>query len=266
MSLVLSCMKAWTLRFLGLVGAVAFGALFVLVWARPVWLEEAAKDFIAAEVRRQVHTRIEALDLKGGDALSHAAAALQAQNELIARAAKAKLVATVDARIDAALAQIRNLDCECRAAVTLLMIEARNRAPTIVDTAGSRLTEFVHMKYARVVEELTLDLRIFTAINALACLLLLVLSFARPRAIDHLLLPGVLLMGAVVVSSYCYLFEQNWFYTVVYSNYYGFVYFAFLACIFALLLDIFLNRGKVTVHLGNFVLNAVGSAFTLTPC
>jgi hypothetical protein len=258
-------MKAWTLRFLGLVGALAFGALFILVWARPVWLEEAAKDFIAAEVRRQVHTRIDGLDLKGGDALSHAAAALQAQNELIARA-NARLSATVDARVDAALAQIRNLDCECRSVVTLLMIEARNRASTIIDTAGPRLTEFVHMQYARVVAELTLDLRIFTAINASACLLLLVLSFARPRAIDHLLVPGLLLMGAVVVSSYCYLFEQNWFYTVVYSNYYGFAYFAFLACIFALLLDIFLNRGKVTMHLGNFVLNAVGSAFTLSTC
>lgn len=92
------------------------------------------------------------------------------------------------------------------------------------------------------------------------------LSFARPRAIDHLLFPGLLLMGAVVVSSYCYLFEQNWFYTAVYSNYYGFAYLAFLGCIFALLLDIFLNRGKVTTHLGNGMLNAVGSAISLTPC
>lgn len=92
------------------------------------------------------------------------------------------------------------------------------------------------------------------------------LSFARPRAIDHLLFPGLLLMGAVVVSSYCYLFEQNWFYIAVYSNYYGFAYLAFLGCIFALLLDIFLNRGKVTTHLGNGMLNAVGSAISLTPC
>jgi hypothetical protein len=259
-------MKAWTLRFLGLVGAVAFGTLFILVWTRPVWVEDAAKDFIAAEVRRQVHSRIEGLGLTGGDALAHAAAALQAQNERIARATKAKLAAAVDARVDAALAQIRNTDCECRSALATMMIAARDQAVTTVETAGPRLIEFVHMKYARVVGELSLDLRIFLGTNALACLLLLVLSFARPRAIDHLLVPGLLLMSAVVVSSYFYLFEQNWFYTVVYSNYYGFAYLAFLACIFALLLDIFLNRGKVTTRLGNWVFNVVGSAVTLTPC
>ena len=42
-----------------------------------------------------------------------------------------------------------------------------------LETTNARLTDFIQGQYLRVVGELTRDLRIFAAINALACLLLL---------------------------------------------------------------------------------------------
>jgi hypothetical protein len=135
-----------------------------------------------------------------------------------------------------------------------------------LEAENARLTEFIQGRYLRIVGELTRDLRIFTATNALACLLLLVVSFARPRAIDHLVFPGVLLGVAVIVSSWCYVFQQDWFFTILYSDYFGVGYLAFLGSIFGLLLDIFLNRGRVTTELGNGLLHAVGSTFSLSIC
>ena len=76
----------------------------------------------------------------------------------------------------------------------------------------------------------------------------------------------MLLAVAVTVSSYCYVFGQNWFFSIVYSDYWGFVYLAFLGFVFGLLTDIFLNRGRVTTRLGNGLLHAAGSSFSLALC
>jgi hypothetical protein len=164
-----------------------------------------------------------------------------------------------------ALARIRDVHCDCRSAFAMMSVFG-HQALSPLDGAGPRLTEFVQMKYLHVVAELKSDLRIFSATNAAACLLLLILSFARPRAVDHLVLPGLLLAAAVTISSYFYMFEQNWFFTLIHSDYVGFTYLGYLGMIFGLLLDIFLNRARVTTRLGNWGLNIVGSAFSLTPC
>jgi hypothetical protein len=262
-------MKVWLLRALGIIGTASFATLFIFTWATPDWVERAARDFITAEVRNQVQVHIDGVGA-AGDALSRVAGALQRQNELVARAARAELEAAIHARVDDALSQIRDPDCRCRSLIGTMLAMGRTMVPlnaiSLAETASPRLTQFVQMKYLEVVAELKRDLRIFTATNALACALLLLLSFARPRAIDHLLVPGVLLATAVVTCAYLYLFEQNWFHTVIYADYLGFAYLAYLGVIFGLLLDIVLNRGKVVTVLGNGVLSVVGSVISLTPC
>jgi hypothetical protein len=266
-------MKVWLLRALGTIGTASFASLFIFTWATPDWVERTARDFITAEVRNQVYTHIDGVGVaNGSETLSRVAGALQRQNELVVRAARAELETAMHARVDEALSQIRDPACPCRPAIATLYEYASRpevvslNTISLAEAAGPRLTQLVQMKYLGVVAELKRDLRIFTATNALACLLLLLLSFSRPRAIDHLLVPGLLLATAVAVSAYLYLFEQNWFQTVVYADYLGFAYLAYLGIIFGLLLDIVLNRGKVVTVLGNSVLTVVGSALTLSPC
>lgn len=258
-------MKAWILRSLGLAGTVVFGCLLAFTFHRPAWVEEAAKDFITAQVEEKVGAHVAAAREKGG-VLARAAQELYRRNSARIDELDYALKAKLHERVAAALAQVRDLDCECRARIATLMEMGMNGALGSLEAENARLTDFIQGKYLRIVGELTRDLRIFTATNAIACLLLLLVSFARPRAIDHLVFPGVLLGVAVVVSSYCYVFEQNWFFTILYSDYFGLGYLAFLTLVFGLLLDIFLNRGRVTTHLGNGVLHAAGSAFSLSPC
>ncbi len=260
-------MKAWILRVFGLAGTLLFASLVSFTIYMPDWVEGAARDFITAEVQAEVDAHIEGIDVaQGGDTLAQAAGVLYRHNSERMAGIKAALAARVHERVADALAQVRNLDCECRDRIAGFIQAGMTHALSSLEQVNSRLTDFVQEKYLRVVRELKRDVRIFSAVNAAACLLLLVLSFARPRAADHLIFPGTLLAVAVTVSSYCYVFEQNWFFTLVYSDYAGFAYLGFLGFIFGLLLDIFLNRGRVTTELGNGVLHAVGSAFSLSIC
>jgi hypothetical protein len=97
-------------------------------------------------------------------------------------------------------------------------------------------------------------------------LLLLVVSYLKPRAIAQLFVPGALLVVATLICSYCYVFEQNWLLTIIYSDYLGFMYLGYLGIVFLFLCDIVLNRARVTTEIVNAILNAVGSAANVTPC
>lgn len=260
-------MSSWILRSLGAIGTLLFAGLFMFTFHRPAWVEQAARDFITAEVQAQVDAHVAGIDVaRDGNALLKAAGALARQNSARFAAVKAALDAKVHERIAAALAEIRDLDCECRERVAGLLQAGMLGALASLETTRAHLDEFIQGRYLRVVAELERDLRIFTATNAAACLLLLIVSFLRPRAVGHLVFPGILLAVAVTVSTYCYLFAQNWFFTIIYSDYFGFAYLGFLGVNFGLLLDIFMNAGRATTRLGNGLLHAVGSAFSLSPC
>lgn len=68
------------------------------------------------------------------------------------------------------------------------------------------------------------------------------------------------------ICSYFYVFEQNWLLTVIFNDYLGFTYLAYLAVVFGLLCDIILNRARITTRIVNTVLEAIGSAASAVPC
>lgn len=97
-------------------------------------------------------------------------------------------------------------------------------------------------------------------------LVLLAVSFFNPRAIAHLFVPGTLLLVATMVSSYFYVFEQNWFFTIIYNDYIGFAYIGYLSVVFLFLCDVVFNGARVTTEIINQALNAIGSALSVAPC
>jgi hypothetical protein len=256
----------WILRTLGLAGTLLFAAFFTFTFAMPGWVEKVGKDFIAAEVQEQLDAHIEGIRIdRDGDVLAQAAVALYRVNEERLATYRTELKAGIHARLAEALIKVRNPECECRDRLASLIEAGMEHSISMLDATNERLTDFIQVKYLRVVDELKLDIRIFTATNAFAFLLLLIASFARPQALDHLVFPGVLLAVAVAVCTYCYVFGQNWLFAIIYSDYMGYAYLTFLGCVFGLLLDVFLNRGRVTRFIGNGLLSSVGSAFTLLP-
>jgi len=97
-------------------------------------------------------------------------------------------------------------------------------------------------------------------------LVLLAVSFAKPQAMAHLFVPGVLLVLATLIASTIYIFGQDWFYTILYNDYMGFGYLVYLSVIFSVLMDIVLNKARVTTEIINGVAQGLGSALSVSPC
>ena len=129
-----------------------------------------------------------------------------------------------------------------------------------------KLTNLIESEYLESVKRLTIDIRIFLGSNTFLFLLLLSVSFFKPQAVRHLFLPSILLLVATAISSFIYIFGQNWFFTIIYNDYMGFGYIAYIAVIFGFLIDISFNKARVTSKIINAILNAIGSALSVAPC
>ena len=256
-----------TLRALGLVGASIFAAFFVLTYATPNWVETFATEFIENEARHRVEQSIDRFRLFDEDSsLSRLARSIDKAASPELEKWIQELHEGVRIQWDLALKEIRDLDCDCRKRLSQVL-EANFKLDFLPLMAlEDQVFEFIQLNYAIVVNELKRDIRIFSASNAGVFVLLLLVSFLKPRAITHLFLPGVLLGISTLICSYFYIFEQNWLLTIIYSSYLGFAYLAWLGVVFLFLCDIVFNRGRITTEILNAIFNAIGSAFSVVPC
>jgi hypothetical protein len=110
------------------------------------------------------------------------------------------------------------------------------------------------------------EFRIFTASNAAAFALLGVITMLRRRATLQLMLPALVLVGAVAIASAIYLFSQDWLHTIVFAQYVGLAYSLYLVGVALLLADVAFNRARVTTQLVNSALSALGAAASAVPC
>ena len=260
-------MKKAFLRIVGLAGTIAFATFFAFTYSIPGWVEEFATAFIEREVAEQIDSRIDGFEPSAGDsALSQLAAALYQQNQQEIERLKGALKAGAHQTMADALAEIRNLDCECRNEYAQTLRRGFEFDIALLQAANDRVVAFIQATYMQVVAELKRDIRVFTGSNAGVFLLLLLVSFLRPEAIAHLFVPAALLVVATLICAYFYVFEQNWLLTIIYGDYLGFAYLAYLGVVFLFLCDIVLNRGRVTTKIANAILDAAGSAVTLSPC
>jgi hypothetical protein len=260
-------MQKALLRIIGAAGIGIFATFFAFTYSIPGWVENFAADFIESEVTEEVDSRIDGFEVSAGDGVvSRVAAALYQQNEREIARLKDALKVEAHERMATAMAQIRNLDCECREKYAQLFESGFQFDLVLLQAANDRIVDFIQMTYMQVSSELKRDIRVFTGINAGIFLLLLVVSFAKPQAIGQLFVPGVLLALATVVCVYFYIFEQNWLLTIIYGDYLGFLYLPYLGVVFLALCDIVLNRARITTRIANAILEAIGSAASLSPC
>jgi hypothetical protein len=110
------------------------------------------------------------------------------------------------------------------------------------------------------------EFRIFTSANAIVFALLGITALIRRKAGMQLVLPAVVLVGAAVIVAGFYLFNQDWFHTILFNDYVGFGYFAYLGVAVAFLADIAFNHARVTTQLVNGFFSAIGAAFSAVPC
>jgi hypothetical protein len=164
------------------------------------------------------------------------------------------------------IAQMCGYDCEKKKRLASSIKSSYLNKIQNLKVGQINLSEIVKDKYVSIVGNLKLDLRVFTLSNALMFLVLLLISFLKPAAIKHLFVPGMLLFAATMVSVGFYIFGQDWFYTIIYNDYMGWAYLAYLAVIFGFFMDIVLNKCRVTTEVFNFLGHAVSSIGSVSPC
>ena len=259
--------KRLFLGAVGVAGSVIFWAFFAITFGTPEWVEDFAKDYIERKAAERIDESIDSLELPESDsALINLAQTMYERNSDRIEQLKADLKNEVHERRADAIARIRDLDCECRDRLARKLEEGTETQIVLVDAANDRIVDFIQYKYLEVVDDLKRDIRIFTASNGMACLLLLLISLLKPRAINHLFLPGVLLAVSLVVCTNMYIFQQDWLLIIINGDYMGFAYLIWLGAIFVFLCDIVLNRGRITGWLLNAFFNAIGSAASVSPC
>lgn len=252
-----------TLRLIGAIGALLFGVLCGVTFLSSEALEKSARGFVKEQIHKEVSNKIEKLKTT---AVTEKASALSARLGLEKGELIKNFKSDLPERIAKILATLCGYDCERKKAVAQSVRKGYLERIEKISVARENLAQIVKSKYIEIIDDLKFDLRIFLGTNCLLFLVLLILSLSKKEAIPHLFLPGILLFVATIISSGIYIFGQDWFYTIIYNDYMGFPYLGYALIIFGLLMDIALNRARITTEIINAILEAMGKAITLVPC
>lgn len=263
-------MKQLLLRTLGALGALVFVPLFSFTFADPQLIEISARSFVEWKLTLETNEKVDSVRLpkasKLEKMLGNEAEKLHQKAEEKLAGLKLQLKQDIPEILASQIAKMRNLNCECRKKWQKRIQENIEFKILSLEQAKSKLVDFCQLKYMQIVEKLTLDVRIFLGVNAVVCILLLLISVLKPKTIAHLFLPGILMIASTLICSYFYLFEQNWFFTIIYDDYTGIGFLAYLMVVFALLCDIAFNKARVTCEILNSICSGIGSGASFSPC
>jgi len=252
-----------SLCIIGIIGLVIFAALFYATYGIPEAVEESAKGFVKRQIEKEVKEKYQ--EIEASTILDKAflvAENLGYEEDQIRENIKNKL----PEKIAEVIASMCGYDCERKKTLTKSIAAGYLERIADIQIAQQQLGQIIKGKYMEIVGNLRADLRIFLGSNAAMFLILLLISTLKPKAVAHLFLPGIFLLISTIAASAIYIFGQDWFYTILYNEYMGFGYIAYILVIFGFLMDIAFNKARVTTEIINAILNAVGSAVSVFPC
>ncbi|KAF1721841.1 hypothetical protein [Pseudoxanthomonas wuyuanensis] len=244
-------------------GILLFGGAFSLSFLNPLLIERAAREVMRIEVERRIGEKID--NLSSSRVTGLAQRALKRTNTDIERTQRA-IREELPRKVANVVADMLDADCECRRRLAGYAERSESERLASLTQVRARLAVLIESTYASVGTSLMREFRIFSASNAVAFVMLGLVTLVRRRAALQLLLPAVVLVGAVALTGGLYLFNQDWLHTIVFGQYVGLTYAVYLAGVALLLADVVFNRARVATRIVNFVLQAAGSTTTAIPC
>ncbi|WP_428243252.1 hypothetical protein [Gynuella sp.] len=252
-----------TLRSIGIIGILVFGVLFAITFVSPHVIEDSAKGFVKYQIEKEIEEKQQAImDSSVASKALSIAKTLGVESEKI----QEDLDNNLPEKIASVVAAMCGYDCERKKVLAQSITSGYMDRLKSISVAQNTLGSLIKGKYIEIVGKLKFDLRIFLGSNFTMFLILLAVSFVKPKAMVHLFLPGLLLLTATIISSGIYIYGQDWFYTILYNDYMGFGYLGYLSIIFAALMDIALNKARITTEIINGIANALGSALSVVAC
>lgn len=243
-------------------GTLVFGGVFVTSFVSPLLIEQGAREIVRIEVERRVGEKVDRLT---ETRLTGFAQRILRETDSDIAATRQAIRDEVPSRVVLFIASMLNPNCPCRSILVQRALEVENDHLLSLTAIRDRLTTFIESAYASVAQQLMRELRIFCGSNAVAFALLGLVTHLRRRAMLQLMMPAIVLVGAVSVTGSLYLFEQNWLHTIVFGDYAGFTYAIYLMTMALLLADIVFNRARLTTRMLDLSINAVG-AVVAAPC
>jgi hypothetical protein len=247
-----------TLRTIGILGIAIFGSLFSLTFASISIIEHSAKGFIKSEIEKQVNEKHH--ELKESSMVKKA---LGLSENLGFKIDKIQndIDNKLPEKIAAIISSLCGYECEKKKRLAKSIADDYRKEIGAIKVAQQTLGDIIKNQYMSVVTKLLHDLRIFLGSNLAMFAILLSISLTKPNATRHLFFPGILLTISTIISSGIYIFGQNWFYTIIYNAYWGWGYLLLLSFIFGFMVDIALNKGRITTQIIKGLSN-----ISITPC
>jgi len=252
-----------TILGFSLVGTLLFGSAFALSWLNSIWIERLASTAVRFEVERETGERVDALS--GAPMVGLAQRALGRTDADIERTREA-IRREVPASVARVAAAMLDPDCACRARLTAAFDAAARQHLLSLSQVRVRLASLIESAYANARAQLLREFRIFTASNAVAFGMLGAVTLVRRKAGLQLMLPAAALVGGVVVTAGLYLFAQDWLHTILFNDYVGLAYVAWLGVVVLLLADVLGNRARVSTRVVNWVTQITWAGVSALPC
>lgn len=225
-------------------GMMVFAMLFGLtVWV-PNLAENKAKEFIKKKILEATDRKIDHLEEQYNSATSHKRAdKLIKKDHSVPNQLKQQLKKKTHAKIADVIREIADLDSKSRDDFAKgLEIITKSRIVT-EDQYLHQIEHFMKRKYEELAIALVRDLRVLSVSNFLVFLIIFWNSLVSPNSNkNNLAYPTALFIGSAILLFFIYIFEQDWFYTMIFNDYGGLAYMAYLFIIFSILMGIILNK------------------------
>lgn len=237
-----------------LLGCLLFGAVFAVTFVSPSVIDYSAREFVIYQIEKEI-ARHQVAGVNLGKAQEKLAWLKDKYANEIA-AVKGQLEGGLRLKITDILNKVCNVECLQKKGIKISDVteETMHEEISKLTDVSAKLGEMIKGKYYKIISELLSDIRIFSGLNALLFLIIAAILSSKSFLLKPLVLPTGLLFVATVISTGFYIFGQNWFYTIIFNNYVGYGYLSYVGIIFAFLVDIIFNEGRITLS----VLEAVG--------
>ena len=142
------------LRIVGLIGVLIFGASFYFTYGVPGGVEEIAKDFVKERVEEETKEKIDSITLAASEStLGKIALTLIKGRENEIEELKLKLQEKTYEKSAAVIAEMRDLNCECRIKYAQNLKNNMELRISGLEAMNEKLMGFMKSKYMEVVNK-----------------------------------------------------------------------------------------------------------------
>jgi hypothetical protein len=242
-----------------LLGVLVFGSMLLYLQSLPRDFEARAQAFVIDEIDAALapdSAMSKLAQMDGGLALP--------QDRM--EALRATLAASKRNFITLVVEALCVRECRAQEVIKTELLKAYDSIEVKLKPGFDTLRSMAEAKYHAVFDELRRDIAIFLIANLLVLGTALILALAKGQAARHLAPVSILMTVATLLTSYWYVFGQNWVLTMITSDYFGWSYLAFNAVVLLLLIDIALNRARVISRILNAISHVFQSDAVWVPC